>query len=102
MPAILFSPEAKKDLHDIKKYISEELESPMAAQNTVSKIIKAIRNLQDFPSSGTPLSSIIDIETQYRFIVSGNYLVFYKEDTPAVRIIRILYGKRDYLNILFS
>lgn len=52
--------------------------------------------------AGTPLSSVADIESDYRFIVSGNYLVFYRAYGKDVYIDRVLYGRRDYMRILFG
>jgi plasmid stabilization system protein ParE len=39
------SPEARKDLEDIKTYITETLENPVAALKVVSRIIKSMKNL---------------------------------------------------------
>jgi plasmid stabilization system protein ParE len=51
---------------------------------------------------GTKLSSLIDIATDYRFLVCGNYIAFYRIDGNDVYVIRILYGRRDYVKILFG
>ena len=101
MAQIHISPEALNDLMEIKKYITVELDNPTAALNVVSKITKAIRGLNQFPDIGAPLSSIIDLPTNYRFLVTGNYLSFYRHEDDAVYVVRVLYGKRDYLKILF-
>lgn len=102
MAKILFSPAALEDMREIKAYITEELCSEAAAINTVEKIMKRIRQLADFPELGAPLSSIIDIEVPYRFIVCGNYTAFYKMDSNDIHIIRVLYGKRNFMQILFG
>ena len=102
MSNVRYSPEAEDDLVDIKRYISEDRNSPIAALNTVTKITKRIKILEQFPETGTKLSSIIDIITDYRFLVCGNYIAFYRFDGEYVNIIRILYGRRDYVKILFG
>ena len=102
MAIIKVSPEARNDLLDIKEYISLELNNPTAALNMVSSITKAISTLVDFPDMGTPLSSKVDILTNYRFLVCGSYLVFYRHEEGAVNIVRVLYGRRDYMKILFG
>ena len=78
MAKLLISPEAKQDLLEIKEYISNELDSPIAARNVTDKIIKQISTLSDFPKIGTMLSSIINMETGYRFLVCGSYTAFYR------------------------
>ena len=102
MAEIKFSPEAIADLKQTKAYITEELCNEQAAVSTVAKITKRIRMLADFPESGVPLSSVIDMETDYRFLVCGNYTAFYRFENDIVFIVRILYGRRNYVQILFG
>lgn len=102
MTKLNFSPESRNDLFDIKQYITEELDSPIAAENTLKKILKTIRMLETQPFIGAPLSSIVNIDTHYRFLVCGNYLAFYYVENEEVFIVRILYGRRDYVKILFG
>ena len=102
MTKLNFSPESRNDLFDIKQYITEELDSPIAAENTLKKILKTIRMLETQPFIGAPLSSIVNIDTHYRFLVCGNYLACYYVENEEVFIVRILYGRRDYVKILFG
>ncbi|MCI8668987.1 MAG: type II toxin-antitoxin system RelE/ParE family toxin [Lachnospiraceae bacterium] len=102
MAEIKFSLEAITDLQQTKAYIIEELCNEQAAVNTVAKITKRIRMLADFPESGATLSTVIGIETDYRFLVCGNYTVFYRVENSTVYIVRILYGRRNYVQILFG
>ena len=102
MAKLLISPEAKQDLLEIKEYISNELDSPIAAKNVTDKIIKQISTLSDFPKIGAMLSSIINMETGYRFLVCGSYTAFYRYIDNTVFVDRILYGKRDFMRILFN
>jgi len=96
------SPKAKDDLAEIKGCISQELCSPQTAVNLVAKIMKNIRGLSEHSGIGTPLSSVVDIQTDYRFLVCDNYLIFYRYEDGNVFISRILYGRRDYTRILFG
>ena len=56
----------------------------------------------NFSLSGTPLKRIIEIETNYKFVVSGNYISFYRYMDDTIFVDRILYARRDYLKILFG
>ena len=96
------SEEAQNDLLEIKAYIEEELLNPSAALITVSRITKSLRILLNHAQAGAPLSSIADIESDYRFIVSGNYISFYRVYGNEVYIDRILHVRRDYMRILFG
>ena len=102
MTEIVFSPEAVADLQQTKAYISEELCNEQAAIHTLSNIMKRIRILSQFPKSGAPLSSIVNFETDYRFLVCGNYTAFYRVEGQTVSIVRILYGQRNFMQILFG
>ncbi len=62
----------------------------------------ALEKVQDFPELGSLLSSITGIESDYRHLVYGNYIAFYRIDRTNVFVDRILYGRRDYLRILFG
>ena len=101
MHKIIYSTAALLDLEQIGDYIADMLKNPIAALNTVGKIQDAIDILADFPLSGAPLSSVSDIDTDYRFLVCGNHLAFYRVLENSVYIDRVLYGRRDYLAILF-
>lgn len=98
---IYYSPEAQNDLDEIWDYIFYELCNPSAAENTVNGIMDVVDKLKDFSEIGVPLSSVTDVESDYRFLISGNYMVFYRIDGGNVYIDRILYGRRSYLRILF-
>lgn len=102
MAEVIFSKAAINDLKEIKEYISTELSNETAAMNTVKKIMQQIRTLEIFPNSGTLLDSITNIESPYRFLVCGNYMAFYRTDDDLIKIIRVLYGRRNYLKILFG
>ena len=93
--------EAQNDLRDIKTYITEDLENPQAALAIVRRITKSIRMLREHAYIGAPLSSIADNKEDYRFLVSGSYMVFYRVNGQDVYVDRVLYGRRDYLNVLF-
>lgn len=96
------SPEAQSDLAEIKDYISKDLENPTAALSVLGKIIKAMRRLREYAWIGAPLSSTANVNSDYRFLVSGSYIVFYRVMDKDVFIDRVIYGRRDYLRILFG
>ena len=97
-----YSAEALRDLDEIWDYIVSDLSNPAAAQRTVDKIVDSVERLSDFPEMGAPLISAADVDGDYRFLVCGSYLTFYRAVGNEVYIDRILYGRRDYLRILFG
>ena len=78
------------------------MSNPIAANNVIRRIIEDYSRLETSPHIGPSLSTKVPFDTDYRFIVSGNYLVFYKVDNEYVSIYRVLYGRRDYLKVIFD
>ncbi len=89
-------------MDEIWDHIASELQNPIAAERMVNRIMDAVDGLEAFAEIGTPLSAIADIESDYRFLVTGNYLTFYRVYENEVFVDRVLYGRRDYLRILFG
>ena len=61
-----------------------------------------VDRLETFAELGAPLSSIANVEEDYRFLVSGSYMIFYRVMGSDVYADRILYGRRDYLSVLLK
>ena len=101
MAEIKFSPEAQNDLTEVRAYIAVELGNSAAADSTISGILQCIRMLEHFPESGSQLSRIISFDTGFRYVIYKNYLSFYRHVNGTVYVDRILYGRRDYMKILF-
>lgn len=99
---IHYSPESRRDLDGIWDYIVLDLQNRSAAERVIDHIMDAVDPLKNFAEMGTPLSSIADIGTDYRFLVSGNYMVFYRVQDNDVYIDRVLYGRSDYMSVLFK
>lgn len=80
------SPQAVQDLLEIKLYIESELQNPIAAHNTVKKIVERY----------------LSFHTDYKFVLANNYSIFYRTEGNFVKVIRIMYSKRDFIKILFG
>lgn len=89
-------------MDDIWDYVVSELQNRPAAERVIDRIMDAVDRLKNFAEMGTPLSSIADVGTDYRFLVSGNYMVFYRVQGSDVYIDRVLYGRSDYMRVLFK
>lgn len=95
---IRINPLANTDLQEIKNYISDD--SVEASTKVVKDIIEKIESLGDFPEMGTMLMYKIKIKSKYRYIICGQYLIFYIYENDIVSIQRVLHGKRDYMLLL--
>lgn len=97
---IEYSKEAKQDLIDIKKYIKYNLQEPDTAKRLINKIRIEINKLKNKPK----LYAIIDDDfikkLRIRKIIVDNYIVFYRINNTSIQIVRILYGRRNWINLL--
>lgn len=99
---VKFSPEALNDLDEIYDYIANVLKSPAAAENTVDKLLDKADLLTYEPEMGKMLFFENNLFSGYRYFISNSYLAFYRIGTDSVFIDRIIFGKRDYMKILFK
>ena len=93
---------SQKYLLEIQEYIVDNLDNPNAAKSTLTQITSRIRILQEHAYAGAMLSSIVNVESDYRFLASGNYLIFYRVRGTDIFVDRILYSRRDYIRVLFE
>lgn len=102
MNKLLYSPEALDDLDKIWAYMNNELQNPAAARKIVPDILDTIEKLRDFAEIGPDLSTVTEFESDYRFLVCGKYIAFYHVMGIEVHVDRVLYGRRNYMCILFD
>ena len=98
----VLSPLAKSDMQEIGDYISQSLHNPNAAQQLIRRFREAITSLRSFPEMGTPLLSEQSDRIPYRYVICGNYMIFYHFSLETVYVDRVLYGRRDYMALLFG
>ena len=102
MVEVTISPLAQADIREIANYIEYRLQNLSAALNIIRRLRTAILSLGSYPEMGSSLLVSGKPDCPYRYLVCGSYIVFYHISDDAVRIDRVLYGRRDYLSILFS
>ena len=89
---------ATADLQEIKSYIAKD--NINAATKVVKEIIEKIQSLAEFPEMGAMLMYKIRLKSKYRYVIFGQYFIFYIYEDSIVSIQRILHGKRDYTILL--
>ena len=101
MPKLIYTPKALDDLQEIKSYVSKQFGKDRAKICT-RKITTTVRQLEMFPDEGPYLQDLIEYPTDYHYLVIKPNYIFYRIEGKAVRIIRILNEKQDFLQILFG
>lgn len=89
---------AESNLKEIANYIAMELREPPTAQHMITKISETIFELEQMPKRNALVGDERLANQGIRKLVGGNYIVF--EENKSVSIIRILYGRRDWNNLL--
>lgn len=100
---VLITDMAQKDLDDIFVYINDKFLARQAASNTLSNIKSAILKVAEMPEIGINVSKRLDKEFQsletLRMVLAGNYLVFYIISNQNLVVLRVLYQRRNWIEI---
>ncbi|MDR1705708.1 MAG: type II toxin-antitoxin system RelE/ParE family toxin [Clostridiales bacterium] len=93
---------AQTDMRNIWQYIAVELQNPTAAELRISLLDAAIRSLKEYPARFPLVHDDYLAYKGYRVIVVKSHLVFFiiRDDDETVSVLRVLYGRRDWLRIL--
>lgn len=102
MYKVIIHSRAEQDLMDIFLYITEYLKAPDTAQHLYSKIKQQISTLESMPYQCSLVSDEPYQQLGIRKQFVDNYIVFFvvKEAEKEVHVFRILYGKREWRNLL--
>ena len=97
---IEYSKESKEDLIGIKQYIKYNLQEPETANKLISKIRKSIKTLKENPEIYAIIDDDIIRKLEIRKLIVDNYIIFYRIKNDSIEIVRIMYGIRNWINLL--
>ena len=97
MMKLRINPLVAEDLKNIKEYIAEDNEE--MAVKTIQEIYAQIENIHQFPYIGADLSKRVSFWTDYKYAISGNYVVLYKIGDEYVEIYRVVNRYQDITQI---
>lgn len=97
---IEYSKEARQDLIEIKRYIKYNLQEPATAQKLISKIKNEIDKLKSNPQIYAIIDDDFIKKFEIRKLIVDNYIVFYRIQYNYLQIVRIMYGRRNWINLL--
>lgn len=97
---IEYSKESKEDLVGIKQYIKYNLQEPEIAQKLISKIINEINDLKHNPKIHSIIDDDLIKKLEIRKLIVDNYIVFYRIKNDNIEIVRVMYGRRNWINLL--
>ena len=97
MMKLRINPLVAADLKSIREYIAED--NPEMAAKTIHEIYCQFENIQQFPGLGADLCKRVNFRTDYKYVISGNYVVLYKLQKEYVEIYRVVNRFQDITRI---
>lgn len=97
-----FLPISRQDMSDIAKYINKVLCNPIAAMNTIRRMVAAAEDLRAQPYSCPVYYPPRELPFEYRKLIVDNYILFYRVDETKklITVVRVIYAKRNYGSIM--
>lgn len=101
MPNLEYSPMAQDDLQHLREYLIDNYGDAVAIK-ILKKMISDIRKLEEYPLLGVDLGKLIDVPTDYRYLLTEKNYVFYHLELDKIRVVRVLNEQQDYMTQLFG
>ena len=93
-------PLARLDMEQIFDYIAFELCNPSAAVALIGDFEKAFENVCLFPESCPHINNEYVKDKSLRKLIVNNYIAFYRVKNSEVQVVRVVYGMRNYEEML--
>ncbi len=93
-------PLAQADMESIFAYIFGELKNPTAAIKQIDDFEKAFENVCAFPESCPLIDNEYVKDKTLRKLIVNNYIAFFRINNSEIQVVRVLYGMRNYQDIL--
>lgn len=96
-----FSQIVRHKMKILKMYLTEQF-GLETAQKSLKLIMESARNLTVYPQQGIKLSSVFDVDTDFRCLyVKHNYLFYYIEDNKVI-VSEMFDEREDFMFKLFG
>ena len=97
-----YLPVAQRDMVEIVRYISGELQNPSEADRMPMLLLKGAVSILTFPYALPAYQPMRPLKCEYRKILVQNFLMFYwvDEEKKLVTVARVVYAKRDVAKLL--
>jgi plasmid stabilization system protein ParE len=97
-----FSKKFKEDVTQTVNYIKHTLQAPVASERLKAEIKNSYKIIKETPFIYPVVPDDYLASLGFRFTMVKNYMLFYIVEEKQIKIIRFLYGHRDWMNILNS
>jgi toxin ParE1/3/4 len=90
MPRYKWSSDARRDLEQIRKWIAHD--NPVAARRWLERVRAKIQMVCRQPLIGEACN---ELRAGLRFVLVGDYVVYYTVQGGWIQIVRVVHGARD-------
>ena len=101
MNKVVYSQLVKRKMVALKNYLTE-----MYDLKTAIEVIKGITidvdRLEQFEESGTNISEMYDIDTDYWYVFSHQHYIIYRIVPGTVIVVQMFHEKEDFMMKLFG
>lgn len=90
-----------EEMTEIYEYISNDLKEDNVAKRLMTEILDRVLDLANAPELYMKIGKVDRLKREYHRMVVKNYVILYTIDFEKrkVYISRMIYGKRNYLNL---
>lgn len=93
-------PLAQLDLEQIFNYIAIDLCNPTAANGLIDEFENAFKTVCEYPQSCPRVNNEYVRDSSLRKLIINSYIAFYRITDTEIQVIRVLYGMRDFKDLL--
>lgn len=101
MKKIEYSQIVREKLNRLKADLGQDFGTEVS-RKSVKKITDAVRGLEKFEKKGIAVSSMYNIECDYRYLYINHNYVFYRIESEKIIIVEMFDEREDFMYKLFG
>ena len=101
MKRVEYSQIVRRKLKMLKVRLTAEFGAKVAAK-ALKDITRAVRGLETFEEKGVSVSSMYDVECDYRYLFVGHNYLFYRIESDKIIIVEMFDDREDFMYNLFG
>ncbi|MUG33476.1 type II toxin-antitoxin system RelE/ParE family toxin [Psychrobacter sanguinis] len=99
---VITSSETVRDIEDAVFYKEGLGVYPENIVKFKQSVVDVVRKLADSPKTGANLSARLEEETNVKYSVIDDYILFYEIEGDIVKVLRLLPAKSDWMNTILK
>lgn len=101
MKKIEYSALVKRKLRSLKEQLAFEY-GKEKAQDIVRSMLDAVDKLESFEKSGSEISKLYDVDTDYWYIFTNHNYFIYRIESDKIIVVQMFHEREDFMKTLFG